>query len=369
MAINLNMSKEEWDVFLRSAKQNSFNQDDIQALLNCDKYKVLPTYYDMDEEIYNTTLYRPYSESANHDDLSEDYITCKVFMCAAKYDRYGEWTDSFGYDEDDRSGSVCNAYNEKVDSYYPFILTDAKTGEVLGFLPLAGEEVEDIQQLCEDDIVYKVDSPQEETMYFKVLTSYEVLAEGYTAADDKAYGIIKEYEKTHKNEGPYEYIEGDKVVASYPSSPAYELEFFDYKDGELGDDNFFEKVKESAYAALDTDEMKKTIKSALDFYQISGNAYKAETDKDGNLKLTRATIVESNDGYVMNAGNTDGSSIITAEDVAEIQCKFNVIGNEVKQAAPKETTNDASLVGGNVQLEEVEEQGTREKQKGEDYGR
>lgn len=70
------------------------------------------------------------------------------------------------------------------------------------------------------------------------------------------------------------------------------------------------------------------------------------------------------DEYVMNSGSTD--DVITAEDVAEIQCKFNVIGNEVKQAAPKKITNDISLVGGNVQLEEVEEQGTREKQKGEE---
>lgn len=331
-----NMTNAEWDKFLRIATSDSFSKEDIKELLTCDKYKVIPL------NVY--TDFSPYSMSANVSYFSVEYISCK------KDERY----------DGELSEKVRFAYDMAVNSYYPLVLTDAETHEILGFLPLAGQSIHDKENYYIDeeeietkdltqydvdlnendivvsDIVYRSESP-----YFKIVTAQEVIADGIRRAE--------------------------KYVNTYDVT----CDFTNQQGELLGSEKFFEKVKESAYATLDT--AKDSIGHAIFPYNIfnsgnTSNVYEVEKE-NGNLKLTRATIVESNDGYVMNAGNTDGSSIITAEDVAEIQCKFNVIGNEVKQAAPKETTNDASLVGGNVQLEEVEEQGTREKQKGEDYGR
>lgn len=279
MAINLDMTKEEWNVFLRNAKQDSFSRDDIQALLNCDKYIVFPTYY-AEDDMWNTTICYPYSMDADRSDLSETYITCEVYMRADKSN--GMWYDTLSYDEEDYSDDVCYAYSEKVDSYYPFILADAKTGEVLGFLPLAGEKIKDIQQLCEDDIVYKVDSPQAKTAYFNVLTSSEVLVEGYCAADERSTEIIQQNEGIT---GTYEVCYGPDVVSSYPAYSDYTVEFKNIYGEELGDDDFFEQVKESAYSTLDTDEAKKSIKDSVNYYKISGNAYKAEKAKDDTIKL------------------------------------------------------------------------------------
>lgn len=295
-----NMTNAEWDKFLRIATSDSFSKEDIKELLTCDKYKVIPL------NLY--TNFSPYSVSAKGNYFSEEYISC---MTDERYERvFAE--------------KVRFAYDMAVNSYYPLVLTDAETNEILGFLPLAGQSIhdranyyineeeigtKDLTQydidLNENDIVFDM-AYKPESRYFKIVTAQEVIADGIRAAEQCAFTI--------------------EITCDFT---------FTNQQGELlGDEKFFEKVKESAYATLDT--AKDSIGHAIFPYHIfnsgnTSNVYEVEKE-NGNLKLTRATIVESNDGYVMNAGNTDGSSIITAEDVAEIQCKFNVIGNEVKQA-------------------------------------
>lgn len=69
------------------------------------------------------------------------------------------------------------------------------------------------------------------------------------------------------------------------------------------------------------------------------------------------TIVESNDGYVMNI-----SEKITAENSKEFSNKNNIENvNEIRHDMPKETTNNIADVRPNIKLEQVNDIGSKEK--------
>lgn len=70
-------------------------------------------------------------------------------------------------------------------------------------------------------------------------------------------------------------------------------------------------------------------------------------------------IVESSDGYVMNT-----SEEITAENYHEVSSKIENGNEVVHNEPPRYTTNDLSEVGGNIELEEVDDLGTIEEAQG-----
>lgn len=67
------------------------------------------------------------------------------------------------------------------------------------------------------------------------------------------------------------------------------------------------------------------------------------------------SIVESSDGYVLNV-----DAPVTASNVASLADHGVENGNEVKQATPKETTNNIADTRPNVHLEQASDVGTKE---------
>ena len=119
----------------------------------------------------------------------------------------------------------------------------------------------------------------------------------------------------------------------------------------------------------DTMRVNGTIHNMLEAEKISGKTtdifdFVREQLKNEQSKNKPLQIVESNDGYVM-AVSIPAEEIAANLDLSQEFASKVKNGNEViHNEAPRHTTTDPSRVGGNVQLEEVDDLGTIERDSG-----
>lgn len=119
----------------------------------------------------------------------------------------------------------------------------------------------------------------------------------------------------------------------------------------------------------DTMRVNGTIHNMLEAEKISGKTtdifdFVREQLKNEQSKNKPLQIVESNDGYVM-AVSIPAEEIAANLDLSQEFASKVKNGNEVvHNEAPRHTTSDPSRVGGNVQLEEVDDLGTIERDSG-----